>query len=414
MSQLQLSAGETLSTFMVQSGKTKLDEVIVNYAKAISKDCKISETVLKNIWTKVSNECAGDLITIIEKENKKRENEFKKVQKKLEDANMPPCIHEFGVKAKKAGQQCGEPSAKDGNGLCNKHKKKEKSEVDAKNACCFEYPKDTKNNKKGDICANKNTEEFIYELIKDWDYEDVKELEYQGQLICKKHTTQIIKTLKTLENPCTHEFGKKSERKGEICGKLAVDGTDKCKVHTPKDKKSKKKKSDADKRKKAKNNKKDSDNESDIDEKNKKIKDSKKSKQESDDEVEHIKETKKTTSSKKKKESKKIKAKKSFKLTKGKPQVPKWETTFLDGEGDETINVFIDTVSGLTCVNSEDLENDDVNQIFDDKTKKYNIMAIGIWNNETQCYDEFNENDDDAILYAQAMNIELVNEVEDE
>jgi hypothetical protein len=431
----QVSYTETLSTFMVQSGKNYLDQFIVSYAREVAKDQNIDESHLIDIWNKISPDCAIDLKTIIEKENKKKVNEGKKAQKKLEDAKLPSCIHIFSKNSQKAGQSCGKPQVKDGEGHCNQHKKKEKSEGDTKNTCCFEYPKDTKNNKEGDVCKTKmikDAKPFEYELIKDCDYENNKVLEYQDKWLCKKHITYVTKEFKRLENPCTHEFTKKSDRYGETCGKLAVKG-DKCKTHGPKEKKAKTSKSSTNKKKKGKKD--NSDSDSDADEKPKKKKSeskkgkSKKPKEESDVDESDIEESdiedeepkKKKTESKKasskKEEVKKVQPKKitskiSFELMKkNKPKVPKWETTSIEGQNDTHVNVFVDTVSGLTCINEDDPDDNDITKIFDTKAKKYNIVAVGIWNNDDQSYDDL---DEDATFYAQAMNIELHNEDDEE
>jgi hypothetical protein len=400
---------ELLSENMVLFAKNNLEKLILQFSECASKEHNLDRFKLIDIWNKITPDCNINLQVALERERIKKDNELKKVQKKIEENNANRCNHKFGPKTKRSNEYCGE-LCKDNNELCNKHQKQK----DARHTCCFVYGENSKNNA-GKECGARIAKTGVKFDIDD----DYKEINYNDTWLCKKHITQITKALKKKENPCTHKFGKKSKNPGETCTGEAFEDTGLCKKHQPKEKKDKKK-TDAEKRKKVKKIETSDEEENDEEEKKPKKKPAKKLKKskESDNEEEPPK--KKTIKKSKVTEVEEIKdtkEKSSLIKVKGtfdpkKIKEPIWKSKMTKDGANQVFCIFVDINSGLACANEKDQTAKKFESKWNSKTKKYtniDVKAIGVWNNESQDYDDLKE---EAINYANILNIEYQEEDE--
>jgi len=400
---------------LAQAAKAKLEDVLVRFTDAVITEFNVDREKILAIWARVAPDCATDLTLAVQKEAKKKESEIKKMAQKETQKTGPHCGYRYGPKANKANQLCQDfcknpEPAEDGITYCNKHNK----QVASKHTCVYVYGEKALK-KKGTLCkarVAKDANPFACE----------NEL-YDGKWLCKRHTEQVNKAIAREANHCTHEYSEKSKTPGALCTSMAT-ANGKCSKHQGGGKKDKAKTAEKDKRKAAKAGGDDTDEDDEkiipadeqkgstsskkkADKKEKKEKKEKsgEKKDKSGDKKEK-KDKKDTTEGSKKKKvhvEEKVDAKVNFKLTKGKARPTKFVATTSINDQKQTFTVFVDTDSGLVCINPTDPNS----QEFDVD----NVRAYGVWANDSQTFGNLT---DEAITYADKLNIDLMEEEDDQ
>ena len=392
---------EALTASLVSMAKAKLEDVLLKFTEAVSIECNIDKSVLCAIWNKVAPDCAMDLQSAIERENKKKELEVKKTQKKKDEEKGPHCQYVFGDKAKRSNEECGEAckdvtTAEDGKCYCSKHRK----QVTSKHTCCFIFGEKAK--KSGQPCGARITKDSTA-FDREGEYEGH---EYNGEWLCKRHNDQVNKALDRFDNRCTHVFSEKSQgHAGEQCKSIAKSGG-KCAKHVSGGKKEKVKKDEKEQRKVLKNGEDEVSNEEEEEVKPKKTKTKKAESKEK--KVKGDSDSRKKEKEKKSKvaevvdesESQKSSSSSSTTLTVKKIHFPakakelKFVARRVVGQDDIAFIAFIDMSTGLTCVNTSNPQNTEVVQ---DK-----FFATGVWNNDEQIFDSLTE---EAVVYCGIVGI---------
>ena len=212
---------------------------MLRFTEAVSSECKVDRNTLIAIWNKVAPDCTLDLKLVIERENKKKELETKKLQKKESELRGPHCQYVW-KKAKRPDEVCGDfckdgAPAEDGKLYCGKHRKQIGSKATLASSSL------ARSKQLGNVCGSRIAKDGVI-FDREGEHEDH---DYCNKWLCKKHITQVEKALDRKDNQCQHIFGEKSKKEGEQCTSKAVDGGDRCKKHQAGAKKDQVKKSAA-------------------------------------------------------------------------------------------------------------------------------------------------------------------------
>lgn len=399
---------EALAAHVTAYAKQKFEDILVRIVNAVAEECDIKKTKLGEIISRVAPECAADLNSAIEREQKRKEMEVKRLQKKMEEASGPHCQYVFGEKAKRAGEECGDACkdaspSEDGKVYCKKHSK----QIGAKHSCCFVFGEKAK--KAGQVCGSRVAKDSTpFEL----DGEYAEGVNYHGEWLCKRHTEQVAKSLTRKSQQCKHVFGEKSARSGEQCTSQAKGESEYCSKHQGGGKKEKSKKEAAEKRKKAKSDEVAESKENTKESKKDKKKDKKSKKDESSSSSgkssgskkkdESSSSSGKSSGSDKKKGNKDLTIKHNF--TKRAGAKADFVVKSAINTENEKISFFVDRNSGLVCVN---LSDPGATEIAMDE-----LCMIGVWDNKTQTHGDLTE---EACAYGtECLNLKLCPDEDEE